>query len=295
MVLWLVVAAFPIQAQSSETNAATIIAGIVRGIPGSTASVPVSFNHTGVVTAVQFDLNYPTAKLNAGSFLSGRLADNVVLRSRQIAPGQHRFLIYGKNLSLLGTNTTIGGLPFGVPAGELAGGGQLRFTNALASTVTASRVAPLRLSHGAVLVGPLARDGDGVVDLFIAVQPSLTYVIQASTDFTNWVNLTTNVAVLDYIVFKDTAAVDYPMRFYRAVPVGSDGRGMIESLQVPGGGFMALSYPTVSGRTYVVQATTNLVLWHNMLTNIAETSAMIFTNRIDPAYSKQFFRIIESP
>ncbi len=295
VVLCLCGIAIPLGAQTAETDAATIFAGSVRGIPGSTVIVSLSLTHTGVVSALQFDANYPAAKLNAGSFQSGLLSNNVVLRSRQITPGQYRVLLYDKNISLLNTNSSIGGLAFSIPAGDLSAGGPVAISNALMSTAAATAVQPIRLINGAVVVGQVVRGADGVVDLFLTVQSNRTYVIQATTNFNNWANLATNFTAQNYIVFKDTEAVSHAMRFYRAVPVGAGAGGLIESLQITGGGFMTFSYPTANGRTYVMQATTNLSNWLDLQTNIAASAAMNFTNLIDPAHTKRFFRIIELP
>jgi hypothetical protein len=47
--------------------------------------------------------------------------------------------------------------------------------------------------------------------------PSNSYALQYSSDFTNWVNLKTNVAVGGVTHFVDTNATTAGHRFYRAV------------------------------------------------------------------------------
>jgi hypothetical protein len=284
-----------VTAQMSETNAATISAGLVRGIPGTTVGVPISMAHTGVVSAIQFDLNFPAAKMSASLFQAAAVSENVVLRSRQIEPGRYRVLVYGKALSLLETNAGVGVLPFTLPAGDLSGGGHVRITNALASGVSATAIQPVQLLHGAVLVGPVFRGSDGVVDLFLNVQSNRTYLIQATTDFTSWVNLATNFATLEYVVFKDIQAASYAMRFYRAVPVGSGEGGEIESVALHAGGFITFAYPSIPGNAYIIQASTNLSHWDDLGTNVAGGLSLTFTNLLDPAYRERFFRVVERP
>jgi hypothetical protein len=284
-----------VPAQNTETNAAVIRVGVVRGFPGETVSVPIAITHTGAVSAVQFDMNYQTARMTASLLQSALPPEGIVIRSRPVAPGRYRFLVYSTGVSALSTNVGIGELPFSLPAGDLSGGGQLRITNELAAARGGSAVEPVRLLHGAILVGPVFRGPDGVVDVFLTVDTGRFYVMQATTDFANWVNLSTNYASVSYIIHKDLEAAAYPMRFYRAVPVATPDGESIESLALNAGGFITFDYPTIPGREYVLQASTNLVDWSNMDTNVAAAFSQTFTNLVDPAYAERFFRVAEQP
>lgn len=284
-----------VTAQPVETNAATISAALVRGIPGSTVNMPLSFGHTGTVAAVQYDLSFNPTRMSAGT-LTGDPVTNAVLRSRQIAPGQYRVLVYRSGAPLLGATNDLGGVPFTVPAGQLSGGGgPVIITNVVASSLAATALAPIRRLHGNVMVGPVYRAPDGVVDLFLTVAPNRLYVIQATTDFVGWVNIATNSATQDYLVAQDVDAVNFPMRFYRAVPVGAAGGGLITSLMMIGANEMSFGYATLAGHTYVLQTSTNLSAWNNLTTNVAPGTLLNFTNMISPAVPSQFFRILELP
>ena len=51
----------------------------------------------------------------------------------------------------------------------------------------------------------------------IAVQPGQTYVVQASTNLTNWAAISTNSAVSNLLHFVDLKATNFHQRFYRVV------------------------------------------------------------------------------
>lgn len=281
-----------------NTNAVTISAGLVRGFPGSSVNVPVAVQHTGVVSAMQFDLDATGARMAGGALFTGTVSNQTVLRSRWVAPGRHRVLAYSRNQSALETNLNVGAIPFSVAPGDLAGGGPVRITNPLVVGSQGAPVTSIRRLNGGVLVGPVFRDADGVVDLFLTVQSNRTYVIQATTDFSTWETLATNAAIADYLVFKDLDAAEFPQRFYRAIAeeelarfAGAAGGGGTAEFVV--GGFVAMSFPAVIGRAYVVQTTTNLVEWEAWSTNVSATSWLRFTNAVDRAVSRRFFRVVE--
>lgn len=292
---WLLQAADPSIAQTPITNAATISVGVIRAIPGSAVSLPLTLSHTGSVAALQYDLSYNPSKMTVGYFQSGIISNNLILRSRQIAPGVQRVLAYNSSLALLRTNTVIGDLQFTVPVGQLTGGGRITISNATASSLSATSVNPIRLRHGAVLVEPVSRGPDGVVDLFLIVQSNRTYLVQATTNFVNWVNISTNFATYNYVVAQDSEAVNYSSRFYRAVVVDAGVGGAIMNVNMSGSNQMTFGYATTAGKTYILQASTNLAGWDNLTTNLAAGALLNFTNFISPAMPKQFFRIMEMP
>jgi len=100
-------------------------------------------------------------------------------------------------------------------------------TNAGSYTVVVTNAAGSITSAVAVLtvtnpVVTLSLSGGGVTPpngftFQVLVPTGLTYVILASTDFQVWTPIATNVATNGTVLFTDTAASNYPNRFYQAV------------------------------------------------------------------------------
>ena len=88
-------------------------------------------------------------------------------------------------------------------------------TNRLGSV--ASDPAELWLIHTQSVLVRFARTNSGFL-LRAACPTSGRYVLQASTNLQNWVTLATNSAPLGIADFLDSAAQDYPSRFYRTRP-----------------------------------------------------------------------------
>ena len=240
--------------------------------------MPLTLQHTAVVSGMQFALNFPANKLSAGALLPDAAQTNLILRTREMSPGVYRVLAYTKDRAVLKTNASIGQLPFSVPQADLTAGGNVMFSNSLVSSTLASSVAPLTLVNGRVSVASLFRQASGVFDMMLTVQSNRTYVVQATTNFVNWVNISTNFASLNYLITADTAAGAFPKRFYRAAPV------------TPLPFDRTLTLNVVSNRTYVLQASTNLVNWVNISTNFATNNLLVVN---DPAwlfYPMRFYR-----
>ena len=60
--------------------------------------------------------------------------------------------------------------------------------------------------------------------------------------------------------------------------------------QLPGGR-LSFQLNGLAGRTYILQASPDLEHWTNLSTNVATTGTLNFTNLIDPAFPKRFFRL----
>lgn len=284
-----------VAAQSISNYEARVSGTAVRGFAGRTVNMPWSLQHTGTISGLQFELNFPSNKLMAGTYRHDGLSNNTVLRWRQIAPGQHRVLVYNKSAASLNTNANLGALPFMIPPGDYQGGASVTITNAIVSRTNAYEATPVKLVAGSLYTTPIYRGDDGVVDLLLTVSSNRTYVVQATTNFVSWGNIATNFAAFDYIAVTDTDAPLYSSRFYRAVPVSGTGGNKISNVTVLGGSQMVFGYATTSGKSYVLQASTNLTVWNGITTNFAAGNLLNFTNLITPGVPRQFFRVLELP
>ncbi len=66
-------------------------------------------------------------------------------------------------------------------------------------------------------LGPITLFSSGTVQVSLSGSPGWTYSIQASTNLTDWLNIT-NLALTNTCgQFVDPAATNFPQRFYRAV------------------------------------------------------------------------------
>jgi hypothetical protein len=297
---WVLVAAWlaaprPCAGQAA-TNAATIVGGVARGFPGQSGGLSFSLAQTGTVSAVQFDLTWPTNRMSASTLQPGLLSNNVVVRSRTLASGRQRILAYTKNAVPLRTNQPVGLLPFSLPAGDFSGNARIvTVSSPLAARTNAQTATPVGLINGTVLLTPLFLDQNGVASLYLTVQSNQTYVVQASSNLVAWVNIATNFAVANYVVAADPGAVGQPMRFYRAIPASGSTGGSIGAVQALAGSLLTFNYPAQAGRSYVLQTSTNLALWQNVGTNLATGNLLGFTNQVSPANHQQFFRVLELP
>src|SRR5262249_24613654 len=133
------------------------------------------------------------------------------------------------DLATLSTHQSLGALPFTLAAGDFSAGGRVALTNGLASRTNATAVTPLQTIPGGVVVSQVFVGEDGVVDLALRVVSNRTYVVQASTNFVNWVNVFTNFADTDLLIASDSTAVGMPFRFYRGVSISVGGQPLAQS------------------------------------------------------------------
>lgn len=139
----------------------------------------------------------------------------------------------------------------------------------------------------------IARLADGRVRLNLRGVPDTRYLVQATTNFVHWVNLTNMVATANLMEVMDTDVSHYPQRFYRWVLYDAAGElGAVT--QLPGGG-LSFQLSGLAGRNYVLQASPDLQHWTDLSTNIATTGILSFTNLIYPAFPQRFFRLKSQP
>lgn len=206
----LVVAALTARGQTAVTVAS------LPGYPGGTVSLPVSVRRTTNVAAAQFDVTYNTAKVTAGPLVAGGIFSNHVVRTREIAPGVVRVLAFSRtNAALTVTNNaTAVEIPFTVSPTEYIGSGPIVPSNARLAQPDATTVAPLALNSGAIFVRSVNLQPDGA-QLFLPSEAGANYVVEATTNFVEWTDVSTNTAFGGYLDAFDSFATNSPYRFYR--------------------------------------------------------------------------------
>lgn len=195
----------------------TLNVGNVPGYPGGMVSVPVSLRQPGGgAVAAQFDVAFSAGKVAAGAPTGTvRLAHHTV-KSREIAPGVRRTLVYSSsNTNMAGTNGAIVQIPFTVSPQETVGSGPLTPGNVIVARADGTAVAPLSLGVGRIFVQPVNLLSEGQAQFFLPSIEGRRYVIQASSNLVQWVAISTNVATSSFMDLEDLDAGGYPHRFYR--------------------------------------------------------------------------------
>lgn len=141
----------------------------------------------------------------------------------------------------------------------------------------------------------LAPQTNGAITLQINGTPGQNYLIQASSDLKRWFNLSTDVLTQNPLTWIDTTTLGVPQRFYRIVPAGTLPTGSMSAVHLLPSNRVAFSYSSFVGEKYVMQASTNLVVWENLSTNTATLNVVGFTNQISPDVPRRFFRVMELP
>jgi uncharacterized delta-60 repeat protein len=122
-------------------------------------------------------------------------------------------------------------------------------------------------------------------------------VILASTNLVNWVAIQTNlVATNGAIFFSDANSGKYPRRFYRAMlfngvlppPSFLAGTG---NLGMSSGQF-GFNLGGVVGQTFVIQASSNLVNWVPLTTNVLTASPLRVTDPGSTNFARRFYRAL---
>lgn len=149
------------------------------------------------------------------------------------------------------------------------------------------------VTHGAIAVNLVHVGPNGSADGFLNVASNgveQCYIIQATTDFHSRSNVQTNSTEEALLQFIDPAAGGFPKRFYRAIlcKVGS-GLQLGVITQLPGGR-VQFDFTGASGRSYVIQVSTNLTDWQNIRTNVGLNGPITFTDSFANV-ARRFYRV----
>ena len=198
--------------------------GTVRGFPANTVAVPLSLNYASNdlknVVALQADVLFEQSGLVPGVPTAGSAMANHSLSTSLPGTGLRRILVYSPNNTVL-SNGVIANLPF-----TLAPGDYRNYTLTLANVILAyadGTQAPVTVASGGIAVSPVYIRPDGNADFVLSVLADQPFSIQASTNLSDWVNLTDVVPTGPIYIQVDTDAHLYPYRFYRALPASPSG------------------------------------------------------------------------
>jgi hypothetical protein len=275
-------------AASSSLAMPRLSLSTVRGFPGATVEVPLTLRYATNdllnVVGLQADVVIESGNAASDSPRAGDALRGHLVPSSQPSAKVRRILVYASNNAAI-TNGTVVTLPFVVPAGSFQNV-RLTLTNVILATASALAV-PATTVSGGIAIQPVYVRTDGDVDGFFFVPPNHEYVVQATTNFNQWINLTTNGVVDSLLQFIDLDAHRYPYRFYRAMPLG----GLVDANVRLESGRVSFAITGVAGRSYVLQASPDLVEWVSLSTNILSGTTIRLTNQLDLAYPQRFFRL----
>lgn len=271
-----------------------LIAGVVRGFPGRTVEVPVSLryrtNDVRDVVALQADVVFDSSGVDDSAPSPGGSLARHVFDSNDPVNGTRRLLVYSQSSAIL-TNGEIARIPFAVAPNEFRNF-TLRLENVILARADATRVSG-EVSHGAIAVNPVYVGPTGQADGFLDVATNGTdqcFVIQATTDFQSWVNVETNSTREALLQFIDPSASAYPHRFYRAILCEhATGLQVGTITQLPGG-VVRFEFPGANGRSYVIQASTNLTDGQDIRTDVGRSGPITFTDSFTN-FSRRFYRV----
>ena len=277
--------------------ATSLTVGNVPGYPGTTVSVPITLAKATNMAGMQFDLAYNAGKVSSGAPVFGRALSNYVVRSREVSPGVWRFLFYSRsNSTLTVTNySSVVTMPFYVAAGERSGSGPINPASAVLGHSDGSPLLPVTVQAGAIFVRTLNVQSNGSAEFFLASEADQRYLIQASTNLVDWVNISTNLALGNFMDLVDLDSPNYPHRYYRSALFDSVAGGLISSFTRAVDGAVKFKVSGLGGRSYIIQASTNLAQWENVSTNVVSGGALNFTDARAANFRQRFYRLQSGP
>jgi len=281
-----------------SASAVTLRVGTLRVLPGVATSVPVSLhygtNEPRDVVAFQADVVFDAAGVADATPIRRPLLSQHLVASSQPEPGTRRLLVYALTNSVL-ANGELLLLPFTVGAGEHHNF-PLTLTNIILVRADASTV-PASPVDGYLAVNPVSVGPEGKVDGILNVasnEVEQCYVVQATTNFVEWVNVDTNSALGSLLNFSDATAGGHPHRFYRAIGcVSLTGLRLGAITRLPDRQ-VQFAFNGAIGHRYVVQASTNLAEWINLRTNVGAGGPVVFTESTTH-WPHRFYRVQELP
>jgi len=266
---------------------ASLKIGSAPAYPGTTVSIPVVVASSNAVAA-QFDVSVPSTRASIGNGLIGRAGPDHRVRSIEVAPGVRRVLVYSMNNRSISNRGAIVNLPVTVSPQEHVGSGPITPSNVILANRGGTRIEPVDVSSGQVLTRPVNPNANGTVQFFLPSTNDGRYLIQASTNFVDWLTITNVQANADFMDLVDADAPRYPQRFYRQISY--EAAGEITSVS-RNGNALTFQVNALNGRVYLLQASTDLVHWTDVGTANVSSGTLSFDAVIEPAVPSRFYRL----
>jgi hypothetical protein len=176
----------PLARNLVDTNALTVVAAFINGLPGTPALAPPSLSPPG------------------GSF-SGSV------KITASVPDTNAVIYYTLDGSLPTTNSLFysGPIVLTNSATVSANAFEPGFNNSVATSGVFTMLPPMFLTSGNL--------SNGVFQVQLSATPNQPYILQGSTDFKTWVSLATNSPPATPFYLADPTASNYTYRFYRVL------------------------------------------------------------------------------
>jgi uncharacterized repeat protein (TIGR03806 family) len=177
----------PLDRNVIDTNAIAVMAAWINSLPGTEAEAPPAVNPSGGYFAGSI-----TATLSP--------------------PDNNAILYYTLDGTLPTTNSLLYSGPFTLTNSVTveASAFETGLINSVATTALFTLQAPVYFTSGGTF-------SNNVFELQLSGTANISYVLQTSTNLTDWINLNTNTPSSNLFNFTDTNTINFPYKFFRVV------------------------------------------------------------------------------
>ena len=162
-------------------------------------------------------------------------------------------------------------------------------TNAPIWYYRAARLLPTRPAN----LTAMGLNGSRGFSIRVDAPPGAPFSIQASANLVDWVTIHARPSG-GLVDFTDPFAKYHPRRFYRVASLDEvSATPWLNALGHQGGGFQ-LYVESATGRSYLIEASTNLVTWTAIATNLAG-GPMEFLDANAGKYLRRYYRLLSEP
>lgn len=271
--------------------AASLSVANVRGYPGEILPVGMRLSRATNVTALQFDIRYDLEHAMLRPWVSSAQLSNHIVLTKEISPNVRRHVIYSLgNRTFPQRGLTLGSMGVHLEPGERDGSGPIIPQNAILARPDGSELTPVSASTGRVFISPVFLDPDRGALFFLPSEVDRTYVVQASTNLLNWVNIATNTASSYFLDLVDSDAPLFPRRYYRSILSDSiTGNPLVNVSLVENE--LHINFPTIPQSPYELEASIDLQNWEFLGRIDAKESNTLVRPSFDARIRYRFFRL----